>query len=132
MAHLRESTTLHDAEEFVLVDLAIAIAVGLVDHLLELLVGHVLTELLGNTLQVLEGDLAGFIIVKEAEHLHDLLAGVAVTHTSSHHVEELVEVDGAGAIFVDVVDHATDLLVLVVGETFWLGWGTAGHVDSPM
>merc|ERR1719263_248150 len=161
MAHLREPTTLHDAEEFVLVDLAVTIAIGLVNHLLELFVGHVLTELLGDTLQILEGNLAGLIIIEEAEHLDDLLAGVAVTHASSHHVEELVEIDGAGAIFVDVVDHATDfillgveaegthgdlellgvngtgtirieevegltdLLDLVVGKTFWLGWGTA-------
>merc|ERR1711970_1241135 len=75
--HLRESTALHDAEELVLVDLAIAIAISLVNHLLELLVGHVLAELLSDALQVLEGDLAGLIVVEEAEHLDDLLAGVA-------------------------------------------------------
>merc|ERR1711918_10593 len=86
---LREATALHDAEELVLVDLAITITVGLVNHLLELLVGHVLTELLGNTLQVLEANLAGLVIVEEAEHLDDLLAGVTVAHASGHHVEEL-------------------------------------------
>merc|ERR1711976_381614 len=111
---LRESTALHDAEELVLVDLAITITVGLVNHLLELLIGHVLAELLCDTLEVLEGDLASLIVVEETEHLDDLLAGVAVTHASGHHVEELVEVDGAGAVFVDVVDHATDLVLLGV------------------
>jgi len=111
---LREATALHDAEELVLVDLAITIAVSLVNHLLELLVGHVLTELLGDTLQILEGDLASLVVIEEAEHLHDLLAGVTVTHTSSHHVEELVEVDGAGAILVDVIDHSTNLVFLGV------------------
>merc|ERR1719238_1391597 len=46
---LREATTLHDAEE--------------------LLLGDVLTELLRDTLEVLEGDLAGLIVVEETEHL---------------------------------------------------------------
>jgi hypothetical protein len=41
---------LHDAVELVRVDLAVAVAVGLVDHVLELLLGHVLTELLGDAL----------------------------------------------------------------------------------
>merc|ERR1719238_59993 len=125
---IREATTLHDAEELLLVDLAITITVGLVNHLLELLVGHVLTELLRDTLEVLEGDLAGLIVVEETEHLDDLLAGVAVTHASGHHVEELVEVDGAGAISVEEVESLTDLLDLVVGETLGLGWSTARHL----
>merc|ERR1712193_142181 len=105
---LWESTTLHDAEELLLVDFAIAI-ISLINHLLELLIGHVLSEFLGHTLQVLEGDLAGLVIVEQTEHLDDLLAGIAVSHAGGHHVQELVEVNGAGAILVDVVDHATDL-----------------------
>merc|ERR1711971_1521597 len=111
---LWESAALHDAEELLLVDLAIAIAVSLIDHLLELLIGHVLAKLLSNALQVLEGDLAGLIIVEQTEDLDDLLAGIAVTHASGHHVKELVEVDGAGAILVDVVDHTTDLVLLSI------------------
>merc|ERR1719238_116530 len=103
---LGETTTLHDAEELLLVHLAITIAVGLVDHLLKLLVGHVLAELLGHALEVLERDLAGLIVVEETEHLNDLLAGVTVAHASGHHVEELVEVNGAGAVLVNVVNHA--------------------------
>merc|ERR1711918_2934 len=80
-----EATTLHDAEELLLVHLAITVAVGLVNHLLELLVGHVLAELLGHTLEVLERDLAGLIVVEEAEHLDNLLARVAVAHARGHH-----------------------------------------------
>ena len=45
---LVQAGLLHDAEELLLADLAVAVAVGLVDHLLELLVGHVLAELLGD------------------------------------------------------------------------------------
>merc|ERR1712205_28339 len=107
-----ESTTLHDTEELFLVDLTITIAVSLINHLLEFLIGHVLAKLLGYALQVLEGDLAGLVIVEKAEHLDNLLTGIAITHASGHHVEELVEVNGSGAILVDVVDHATDLVLL--------------------
>jgi hypothetical protein len=32
---------------------------------------------------------SGLVIVKEVEHLLDVLAGVLVTHFRSHHVEEL-------------------------------------------
>mmetsp|Transcript_997 Transcript_997/g.4050 ORF Transcript_997/g.4050 Transcript_997/m.4050 type:complete len:217 (+) Transcript_997:70-720(+) len=109
---LEEGSLLHDAEEFLLVDLAVAVAVSLVDHLLKLLVGHVLAELLRHALEVLEADLAGLIVVEEAESLHDLLAGVALAHLGGHHGEELLEVDGAGAILVDVGDHLLDLLLL--------------------
>merc|ERR1740130_826694 len=114
--------TLHDAEELLLVDFAIAIAVSLIDHLLELLVGHVFSELLGYALQVLEGDLASLVIVEETEHLDDLLAGIAIAHASGHHVKELVEVNGAGAIGIEQVECLADLLDLVVGETLWLSW----------
>merc|ERR1712087_943423 len=54
---------LHDAQELLLVHLTVAVAVGLVDHLLELLVRHALSQLLSNTLQVLERDLAGLVSV---------------------------------------------------------------------
>merc|ERR1719473_1347271 len=64
---------LHDAQELLLVDLAVAVAVGLVDHLLQLLVRHPLAELLGDALEVLEGDLAGLVVVEEVEGLLDLL-----------------------------------------------------------
>merc|ERR1712039_336867 len=68
----------HDPQELFLIDLTISIAVRLVDHLLELLVGHALTQLLGNALQVLEGDLAGLIVVKQTESLQDLVLRVAI------------------------------------------------------
>merc|ERR1719453_1101726 len=47
----------HDAEELLLVDLTVAVEVGLVDHLLQLLVGHVLAQLACDALEVPERDL---------------------------------------------------------------------------
>ena len=57
------ATLLHDAVELVRVDLAIAVTVGLVDHVLQLLLGHVLAQLLGDTLQVLETDATSLVII---------------------------------------------------------------------
>ena len=48
---------LHDAKELFFIHLAIAVTVGLIDHLLKLFVCHALAQLLGDTLQVLERDL---------------------------------------------------------------------------
>merc|ERR1712110_1054690 len=103
---------LHDAVELVDVDLTIAITVGLVDHVLELLVVDVLTELLSDTGKVAEGDLVCVVIVEQLEHLLDVLAGVLLAHLASHHLEELAELDGAVAVVVDVSDHLLELLVL--------------------
>merc|ERR1712072_809381 len=103
---------LHDAVELVDVDLAIAVTVGLVDHVLELLIIDGLTELLSHASEVAEGDLVGVVVIEELEHLLDVLAGVLLAHLGGHHAEELAELDGAVAVVVDVGDHLLELLVL--------------------
>merc|ERR1711868_180837 len=103
---------LHDAVELVDVDLTIAITVGLVDHVLELLIVDVLTELLSHAGEVAEGDLVGVVIIEELEDLLDVLTGVLLAHLAGHHLEELGELDGAVAVVVNVGDHLLELLVL--------------------
>merc|ERR1719337_261328 len=103
---------LHDAEELLLIDLAIAIAISFVDHLLKLLISHSLSELLGHALQVLERDLAGLIVIKQPEGLEDLILGVAIQDLVRHHLEELFVLDGTTAIVVDVRDHLLNLFLL--------------------
>merc|ERR1719504_396506 len=103
---------LHDAVELVNVDLTIAITVGLVDHVLELLIVDVLTELLSHAGEVAEGDLVGVVVIEELEHLLDVLAGVLLAHLAGHHLEELADLDGAVTVVVDVGDHLLELLVL--------------------
>merc|ERR1712179_363527 len=89
-----------------------SVTVGLVDHVLELLIIDVLTELLSNTGEVAEGDLVGVVVIKQLEHLLDVLAGVLLTHLGSHHLEELSKLDGAVTVVVDVSNHLLELLVL--------------------
>merc|ERR1711972_924677 len=62
-----EVRLLHDAEELFLVHLAVAVAVGLIDHFLQLLIGHPFSEFLGHALEILEGDLSRLVVVEEAE-----------------------------------------------------------------
>merc|ERR1712195_97993 len=125
---LQEVTLLlHDAVELVNVNLTIAITVSLVDHVLELLIVDGLTELLSNTGKVAEGDLVGVVIVEQLEHLLDVLTGVLLAHLGGHHVQELVELDGAVPVVVDVADHLLQLLVLHLEAK-----GTHGGLESRM
>merc|ERR1719215_2249681 len=73
-----EVCLLHDPQELLLVHLPVAVAVRLVDHLLELLVRHALAQLLGDALQVLEAALFSIAVVEQAERLQDLVLRVAV------------------------------------------------------
>mmetsp|Transcript_32998 Transcript_32998/g.109007 ORF Transcript_32998/g.109007 Transcript_32998/m.109007 type:complete len:213 (+) Transcript_32998:265-903(+) len=107
-----EGCLLHDPQELLLVDLAVAVPVRLVDHLLQLLVRHVLAELLGHPLEVRERDLARVVVVKEAEGLEDLFSRVLLAHLLGHHLQELVELDRPRAVLVDLVNHLFDLLLL--------------------
>merc|ERR1712167_530597 len=105
----------HDSvDELVLVEHAIAILISPVHHLLKLIIGHVLAELLADALEVLEGHGAGLVVVEELEHLEEVLTGVLTLLAGGHHGEELVEVDGAVTVGVDVVDELADLLGLGV------------------
>merc|ERR1712124_113455 len=63
---------LHDPQELFFIDLAVAVAICLVDHLLELLIRHPLPKLLRHALQVLEGDLSCLVVIEEPECLQDL------------------------------------------------------------
>merc|ERR1719350_1875122 len=103
---------LHDAQELLLIDLTVAITIGLIDHLLQLFIGHALTQLLCNALQVLEGDLARLIVIEETECLQDFILGIAIQDLVSHHLQELLIPNGAGAVVVYIGDHLLDLLLL--------------------
>merc|ERR1712093_704262 len=121
---------LHDAVELIAVDGAIAITVGLVDHVLELLIIDGLTKLLSNACEVSEGDLVSGVVVEELEDLLDVLAGILLSHLASHHGKELSELDGAVAVVVDVGDHLLELLVLDLEAEGAHGGLELTHVDG--
>merc|ERR1719387_846554 len=103
---------LHDAQKLLLIYLAIAIAVCLIDHLLELLVCHSLAEFLRNSLQILERDLPSLVVIEEPERLQNFVLRVAVQNLVRHHLQKLLVLDRAAAIVVNVRDHLLDLLLL--------------------
>merc|ERR1712113_1177385 len=107
-----EIRLLHDAQELLFVNLPVSVSVGFIDHLLQFLVGHPLAELLCDPLQILEGDLACLVVVKEAEGLQDLVFGISVQDLVSHHLQELLVADRATAIVVHIGNHLLDLLLL--------------------
>merc|ERR1711987_22619 len=121
---------LHDPVELVNVDLTITIAVGLVDHVLELLLVDVLAELLCDAAQVAQGDLAGVVVIEQLEHLLDVLTGVLLTHLAGHHLQELLEFDRTVAVVVDVGDHLLQLLLLDLEAEGAHGGLELTHIDG--
>merc|ERR1712127_131759 len=103
---------LHDPQELLLVDLAVAVTVRLVNHFLELLIRHPLPKLLRHALEVLEGDLPCLVVIEEAECLQDLVLRVPIQDLVRHHLQELLVLNRPAAIVVDVRDHLLDLLLL--------------------
>lgn len=103
---------LHYSDELLLVDLPVAVPVGLVYHLLQLFLRHCLSQLPRHSLQVLQGDLASSVIVEESEGLENLLTGVSLCDFTSHKFHKVPELDDALALSVDLGDHLFDLLLL--------------------
>ena len=103
----------HDLGELVVVDLPVAVGVGLTEHLGELLVGEFLAEVLEDVAELVAGDEAVLVLVEDAEGLPELvLVGAAgLLHLARQQGEELLEVDGAAAVRVHLVHHPLQLLL---------------------
>merc|ERR1712137_1041508 len=99
---LEEVRLFHDAQELLFIDLAVTIAVGLVNHLLKLLICHPLTGLLRNAFQILERNFASLVIVEKAESFQDFVLGIAVQNLVRHHLQELFVTNRPTSIIVDV------------------------------
>ena len=54
---------------------------------------------------VAEGNLVGGVGIEHGEHLNNVLTGIVLAHLAGHHVDELLELDGAVAVTVDVLNH---------------------------
>lgn len=93
--------------ELLKVDLEVAVLVGHLDHLVGLLLGDGLADGVHDVDELVGADLLVAVAVKDVERLSDelLLAGHA------HHLAELVKVDLAAVVLVDVGHHVLDLLV---------------------
>ena len=99
----------HHLDKLLVVDLTVAVDVGLPDHLVDLLVGELLPKVGHDVTELGGGDEAVAVLVEDLEGLEDLLLGVSILHFAGHHGEELGEVDGAVAVGVDLVDHVHEL-----------------------
>ena len=86
----------HDLGELGVVDLAVAVGVGLAEHLGELLVGEFLAEVLEDMAELVAGDEAVLVLVEDVEGLPELVlvGAVGLPHLARQQGEELLEVDG--------------------------------------
>merc|ERR1719174_302631 len=107
-----EISLLHDTEELLLIDLAIAVAISFVNHLLKLFISHSFSELLGHALQVFERDLPSLVVIEQPEGLENLILRVAIQDLMGHHLQKFFVLDSATAIIVDVRDHFLNLFLL--------------------
>ena len=99
----------HHLDEFLVVDLAITINIGLADHFINFLVSELLAQV-GHDVTELGGrDETVAVLVEHLEGLDDFLLAVSVLHLASHHSKELREIDGAVAISIDLIDHVLEL-----------------------
>merc|ERR1711924_275685 len=106
-------------DELLIIDLAIAINVGLADHLIDLFISELLPEVGHHVPQLRSTDESIAIAVENLESFDELLLRVSVLHLTSHQRKELWEIDGSIAISVHLVDH-----VLQFGLSWVLPEGT--------
>merc|ERR1719188_1303186 len=103
---------LHDAQEFLLIHLALSIPVSLIDHFLELFIRHSLPKFFRHPFQVLERYLSGFVIVEEAECFQDFILWVPVQDFVRHHFQELFILNRATSVVINVRYHLLNLFLL--------------------
>lgn len=114
MRESEEVGLFHNPNELLLIDLPVPVAIGLIDHLLQLLISHGLAQFSGNSLQIFEGNLASAVIVEESEGLEDLLSGVSLRNLASHEFHEVGELDHSLSLTVDLSNHLFHFFL------FWL------------
>ena len=99
----------HDLDELGVVDVAVAVRVGLADHLADLLVAQLLPEVGHDVPELRRGDEPVLVLVEHAERLPELLLRLRVLHLARHQAQELLQVDGAAVVAVHLGDHVLQL-----------------------
>ena len=74
------------------IDLSVAVDVGLADHLVDLLVGELLAEVGHDVAQLGRGYEPVAVLVEDAERFADFLLTVRVLHFAGHHRQEFGEI----------------------------------------
>lgn len=77
LTNSKEVCLLHYPNEVFLANLPVAVAIGLVDHLLEFIVSHGFAQFSGHSLQVPQRDLPRVVVVEEPEGFEHLFTRVS-------------------------------------------------------
>merc|ERR1711879_237701 len=99
----------HHFDKLFIVDLAIAIDIGLADHLIDLFIRELLTKVRHHMTKLGGRDESVAITVEDLEGLDQLLLGVGVLHLARHEAQELGEIDSTVAIRIYLIDHVLQL-----------------------
>ena len=98
----------HQPLELLEVNPAVAVEVGLLDHRAHLLIGERLAQVVHGQPQLLLRDEPVAVPVKDPKSVRDVLLHPRIP--PQHHLDELVEVDSAVGVLVDVADHVSEFL----------------------
>ena len=85
----------HHLDELLVIDLTVAINIGLADHFIDLLIGELLAQVGHDVTQLGGGDETVAIAIENLEGLDELLLGVGVLHLAGHEGKKLGEINGA-------------------------------------
>ena len=99
----------HHFDELLVVNLTISIDISLTDHLVDFLIGKLLTEVGHDMTELSSGNETVSVLVEDLESFLDLILRVSILHLTSHHGEELGEIDITVTISVNFVDHVLKL-----------------------
>ena len=108
----KEIGLLHDPNELLLVDLPVAVAVCLVDHLLQLFISHRLSQLTGHSLQILQRNFGAGVVIEKPERLKNLFPWVSLRDLASHQLHEIRKLNDSLSLTIHLSDHLLHLLFL--------------------
>lgn len=98
--------------ELLLRDKPVTIRISSLDEFLNLLIRDLLAKLISNSPEVLAGNEASPLIVKDGKNLVNINPGILVVDTLGHKIEPLTKVNGATAVSIEVSKHLEDPSVL--------------------
>eukprot|EP00411_Alexandrium_monilatum_P087858 CAMPEP_0175717000 /NCGR_PEP_ID=MMETSP0097-20121207/43436_1 /TAXON_ID=311494 /ORGANISM="Alexandrium monilatum, Strain CCMP3105" /LENGTH=175 /DNA_ID=CAMNT_0017024565 /DNA_START=9 /DNA_END=533 /DNA_ORIENTATION=- len=101
----------HQRVKIVQRHLTVGVGVRTRDHFLQVLHWQVFPELPGDSLKIPRRDAARAVVVKEAEHLGDILSRISLAHLCRHQVDKPPKVQGLRTLPFQVAEHVLHNLI---------------------
>jgi hypothetical protein len=92
----------HDGVELLLAHVAVVVGVSASNQLLQLSFGDIIAEFRCNSFEVVEGDEASPLVVKERKDFVNVFSGFLVVYLFCKEIQPLLEINGSIAIGVKI------------------------------